>query len=410
MRILFFTHYFPPEVNAPANRTFEHCREWVISGQEVHVITCIPSHPRGIPFPEYKPCWYMHEVMSGINVHRVWTYLSPNRGVFRRSLNYISFVPTAVFRALRLGKFDIIIATSPQFFCAVAGWITAQIKGIPWIFELRDLWPDTISAVNAIRNNFILKLLEKFELYLYKKATGIVCVTRSFIENLKLRGIVENKLKFIPNGVIIEDWANGERDYIRKKLEVNDNEILVAYIGTIGMCHGLSTLIDTIEIISKTNSSVSNKIKLLIVGEGAEFELLKQLCEKKSFKNVIFTGLIPHSQVKDYLAAVDISIVMLKNQPLFKTVLPSKMFESMAAGKPIILAVGGEAKDVLEKSKGGVFVPPENSKEIAKIIFELSENRNSMVELGKNGQSFVSKEFNRKYWANIYLEYLKQLL
>ena len=122
MRILFFTHYFPPEVNAPANRTHEHCREWVAAGHEVHVVTCIPSHPFGKPFPGFRRRWYQHDQIDGIHVHRVWTYMAPNRGVLRRTLNYLSFVPTAALRALRLGRFDVAIGTSPQFFCAVAVW------------------------------------------------------------------------------------------------------------------------------------------------------------------------------------------------------------------------------------------------------------------------------------------------
>ena len=153
MRILFFSHYFPPEVNAPANRTFEHCRVWAAQGHDVHVVTCVPSHPEGKPFPGYRRGWYQRETMDGIQVHRVWTHLAPNRGVFRRTLNYLSFIPTAVFRAWRLGPVDALIATSPQFFCAVAGRLAAGLRKTPWVFEVRDLWPESIQAVGAVRRS-----------------------------------------------------------------------------------------------------------------------------------------------------------------------------------------------------------------------------------------------------------------
>jgi len=189
MKILFLSHYFPPEVNAPANRTYEHCREWVKNGHEVHVITCVPSHPLGVPFSGYRTRWYQREMRDGIVVHRVWTSLAANQGVFKRTLNFVSFVPTAVWRAIRLGRFDIIIGTSPQFFCAVATCLTAMLKRTPWIFELRDLWPDSITAVGAARAYMPMRILERIELFMYRHARAVVSVSRSFIENLAGRGI-----------------------------------------------------------------------------------------------------------------------------------------------------------------------------------------------------------------------------
>ena len=196
MRILFFTHYFPPEVNAPANRTFEHCRAWANAGHEVHVVTCVPSHPLGRPFAGFRRGWYRHDVADGIHVHRVWTCLAPNRAVFRRIVNYLSFVPTAVWRAWRLGRFDVAIGTSPQFFCAVATWLYTRVRRTPWVFELRDLWPESIAAVGAMKRSFALRLLERLELRMYRDATAIVCLTEAFIRTLRARGIEAAKLHF----------------------------------------------------------------------------------------------------------------------------------------------------------------------------------------------------------------------
>ncbi len=331
MRILFLSHYFPPEVNAPANRTHEHCREWAASGHEVHVVTGVPSHPAGLPFPGYRRGWYQHQEIEGIHVHRVWTHLAPNRGVLRRTLNYLSFVPTAVFRAWRLGRFDVIISTSPQFFCVVAGRITAALRGTPWVFELRDLWPESIHAVGALRTSLPLRILERLELYLYARASAVVCVTQSFIANLERRGVDSGKLRYVPNGIAPGFWAAGSRESGRTRLGVTPDQIAVTYTGTIGMAHGLGTVLQAARLLEASLP----RVRFFIVGDGAELAQLKARAIESAQSNVAFTGLRPRGEMADILAASDIALVTLKPAETFKAVLPSKMFEAMAASKPI---------------------------------------------------------------------------
>ena len=406
MRILFFSHYFPPEVNAPANRTFEHCREWVRLGHEVHVITCVPSHPKGEPFPGYRRTWYQREVIEGIHVHRVWTYLAANRGKVRRAVNYLSYVPMAVLRSLRLGSFDVVIATSPQFFCAAAGWLCAGMKGTPWIFELRDLWPDSIAAVGAIRKGFLLKILERFELHLYRSARGIACVTRSFVENLRARGIPEEKCFFVPNGVESTAWVGGDGGRVRLRHGITQDEVIASYIGTIGMAHGTGTILEAASILAQSDIP----IRFLVVGEGAELEVVRAKALAGGQSNVIFTGLIPHSEVKDYMAATDIALVVLRDTPLFRTVLPSKMFEAMGAAKPVVLGVDGEARDVLDRSGGGIAVAPEDSRALAAAVADLAMDRSRRGDLGEAGRLFVEREFRRSVWAKRFIEWMEGIV
>ena len=405
MRILFFSHYFPPEVNAPANRTHEHCREWAASGHEVHVITCTPSHPLGRPFAGYSSAWYRYENIDGIHVHRVWTYLAPNRGIARRTLNFLSFIPSATFRALRLGRFDIAVGTSPQFFCAVATWLYTRLRRTPWVFELRDLWPESIPAVGAMRKSAALSILERLELRMYRDSSAVACLTRAFMDNLESRGIERSKLHYIPNGIVAAFWETASRSDGRSILGASDDDIVVSYVGTIGMAHGLRTTLDAAAILAHRSPAV----KFVIVGDGAELPHLRTVAAERGLANVRFTGLLPREQMPAVLAATDIALVTLRPSDVFKTVLPSKMFESMAAGRPILLAVDGEARSTMERAGAGVFVEPGDALALAAAVERLSSDAAGRARMGAAGRAFVEREFSRTAWAGRYLEILQTL-
>jgi glycosyltransferase involved in cell wall biosynthesis len=405
VRILFFSHYFPPEVNAPANRTHEHCREWVKAGHEVHVVTCVPSHPLGRPFAGYRRRWYQHELVDGIHVHRVWTHLAPNKGVLRRTLNYLSFVPTAALRAWRLGPFDAAIGTSPQFFCAVAAWTYTRLRPIPWVFELRDLWPESIPAVGAMKKSFALRLLERLEMRMYRDATAIVCVTRSFVRTLQSRGIQAEKLHFVPNGIEPSFWQAADRDGARAELGIAAGEVLACYVGTIGMAHGLGAVL---EAAAALRSSAPN-VKVLIVGDGAELESMRAIAARDDLTNVRFTGLVAREKVPAILAASDIALVTLKPSDVFKTVLPSKMFEAMAARRAILLGVEGEARATLERAGGGVAFRPGDADALAAAIARLASDEEARDRMGASGAAFVAREFSRQTWARRYIGVLSRL-
>jgi glycosyltransferase involved in cell wall biosynthesis len=405
LRILFFTHYFPPEVNAPATRTHEHCREWVKGGHDVHVVTCTPSHPLGRPFPGFSRQWYRQDEVDGIHVHRVWTYLAPNKGILRRTLNYVSFVPTAVHRAWALGRFDVAVGTSPQFFCAVAAWLYARMCRVPWVFELRDLWPESIAAVGAMRRSLALRLLERLELRMYRDATSVVCVTRSFIRTLGMRGIDAAKLHFVPNGVEPSFWQSADREAVRSELGVAADELLVCYVGTLGMAHDLGAVLDAARQLARR----SPHIRLVIVGDGAELEHLRTIASRQHLTNVAFTGLVPRERVPGILAAADVALVTLRPSDVFKTVLPSKMLEAMAARKPIVLAVDGEARATLERAHAGIAVHPGDATALVAAIEHLAANPRTRLRMGAAAAGFVEREFSRQVWAERYIGLLSRL-
>ena len=406
MRILFLSHYFPPEVNAPANRTYEHCRAWAAAGHDVHVVTCVPSHPKGTPFDGYRKRWYQRERMDGVTVHRVWTYLAANQGVARRTLNYLSFVPTSMWRAARLSRFDIIVATSPQFFCAVAGYLTSRLTRTRWVFELRDLWPDSVVAVGALERGLALRRLERLELRMYRHAERVVCVTRSFMANLEARGIPASKLVFVPNGIEPDYWcAPGPQD-VRAALGVGADDVLVSYVGTVGMAHGLGTVLEAAGRLRVENP----RVRFLVVGAGAELDASRAYVAGQGLSNVTFTGLVPRERARDLLAASDVSLVTLRDSPLFRTVLPSKMFEAMAAGKPIVLGVAGEASEVLHRAGCGLSVAPGDADALRCAVERLAGDPETRRRMGEAGRRFVGEQFNRRTWAESYLQLLKTVV
>jgi len=358
-RILFLTDNFPPEVNAPATRTYEHAREWVGKGYEVTVITCAPNFPHGKVYEGYKNKLFNREEKDGIKVIRVWTYITANEGFLKRILDYISFAVMAFLVGIWI-RTDIIVATSPQFFTAVAGRWLSFFKFRPWIMEVRDLWPESIAAVGAMNEGKIYKFLEWVELRLYKSAKKIIVVTDTFKRKISARGIDTSKIDVHKNGVILDLFQS--RPKHKELMEANPQfkgKKIFAYIGTHGMAHGLSFILNSLPMLQESLPQAH----FLFIGEGAEKEnLLKQAKELK-LDNVTFMPFVPKHEVVRYLSLMDIALVNLKKSDTFKTVIPSKIFEAAALQKPILLGLEGETKAIIDSFNAGTCFEPENEKE-----------------------------------------------
>ena len=329
MKILFLSENFPPETNAAATRVFERAVYWAKWGHAVTVITSAPNFPHGKLFEGYKNRWKQTEDMNGIRVLRVKTYISANRGVVRRSLDFLSFFVTGSLAGLTEPRPDVVAATSPQFFAAVAGWLLAAMRRMPFVFELGDLWPASIAAVGAMRPNIGLRLIERLELHLYRRAEAVVTLTGAFKDNLVGRGIAAEKIAVIPNGV--DTWRYGPRD---KDLGLAktwglENQFVVGYVGTHGMAHGLSNVLDTAERLKGVDG-----LCFLLVGAGAERGALIADAERRGLGNVVFMPAQPKDSMRAVWSLCDIALVHLKNDPLFAGVIPSKIFEAMASGLP----------------------------------------------------------------------------
>ena len=407
MHILFLTDNFPPEVNAPASRTFEHCREWVKLGEQVTVITCVPNFPKGKVFPGYKNRLWQTETIEGIRVIRVWTYITANEGFIRRSLDYISFMVAATTASFWVKKVDVVIGTSPQFFTVCAAYVVGLLKRVPWVFELRDIWPESIKAVGSMRDGIFYRSLEKLELFLYKKASRIIALTQSFKKELVLRGIPAEKIDVITNGVDLSLFKpRNKNQALLKKLGI-ENKFVAGYIGTIGMAHGLETLVEAAEIIQNTQNPESGNIKILILGDGARKEALKQLAKDKNLENLIFIDTVSKAEVADYWSLLDVSIIHLKRDPLFEKVIPSKLFECMAMGIPVIHGVPGESSEIVNRLGVGKVIIPEIPKIMASEILKFAVDSQGLKKI-KQVAIKVSADFDRENLARILLCVIKE--
>ena len=405
MRILFLSHYFPPEVNAPASRTYEHCRQWVKDGHQVTVVTCAPNHPRGKVYGGYKNRLYFTEVVEGIKVVRVWTYVTANEGFFKRTANYVSYMVAAIIAAPFLHSTDVVLSTSPQFFNGLAGYFVSRIKRAPWILEIRDLWPESILAVGAIRNKTIIRMLEYLEMFAYRKADRIVPVTDAFAQYMIDKGIDGAKIEVIKNGVDLDFYQLRTRDIaLQRELGIED-KFVASYFGTHGMAHHLETILEAADKLRQHSDIV-----FLLVGDGAEREHILSMRDEMDLDNVIMLGQQSKEKMPDFWAISDVSLVLLKKMDLFKTVIPSKIFESMAMKKPVILGVEGESRELLETAKGGVAIEPENSRQLADSMLQLAQNTGLCEELGDNGRVFVARFYDRNKLARRYAELITSLV
>lgn len=405
MRILFLSHYFPPEINAPATRTFEYCKQWVEHGHEVTVISCTPHHPMGKVYPGYKNKFYQVEEKDGIKAIKVLTYVTAKSGFLKRTWNYVFYMLMVIFIAPFIAKADVVISTSPQFFNGLAGYFVSRIKRCPWVLEIRDLWPESILAVGAIKNKSAIKLLEWLEKFVYRKADHIIPVTFAFKRHIEKHGGDANKITVIRNGVSFDLFKLQQRNNEFACSVGVDGKFVVSYVGTHGLAHGLSVILDAAEKLKH-----KPEIIFLMIGDGAEKKKLLEEKSRRQLDNVIMLDQQPKQEMPNIWSISDVSLVLLKKQNLFLTVTPSKIFETMAMKKPIVLGVRGESQALIEEGNAGICIEPENVDELVTAVVKLYEDADAYHQYAENGYVYVQQHFDRKKLANQYETILMSLV
>lgn len=409
MRLIFFTHYFPPESNAPASRTYEHCRRWVQQGHQVTVITCVPNVPNGVVYEGYRNrLWPQRESIDGIDVLRTWTYVAPNAGGLKRILNFVSYLFSAVLTCLFFCRRpDVIIATSPQFFCGWAGVLASWLKWSPFVLEIRDIWPESIVTVGAMRKGIATRILEVLEKWMYRSANFIVAVGNGYRDNILSKVDVADRISVITNGVDLELFRPQE-----PKPEFLDRyqlqgKFVCSYVGTIGMAHGLEIVVEAARLLQQKGRT---DIVFCIVGDGATRQRLeRQIHEAGVDAQVRLTGRLPKADMPQVLASSHCLLVHLKKSELFQTVIPSKIFEAMAMQRPLIMGVQGEAAEIVRQAGCGIEVESDDHVALAEAVLKLCDDVEYYRSLCRNGRQFAQEHYSRDELADQYLMILQRV-
>jgi len=404
MHIVFLCHYFPPEVNAPASRTYENAKRWVEKGHKVTVITCVPNHPRGEIYPGYEKKFWQWDEKDGINILRVNTFIGPNKGFIKRIANYISFMFSATLMCRLVKNTDIVVSTSPQFFCGFAGFFVSRILKTPWVLEIRDLWPESIIAVGAIKQRTIINILERMETFMYTHANHIVSLTHAFKRHIMARGLTSKSISIVTNGADLEQFKSiAGKNEVEEKYGLKD-KFVASFIGTHGMAHALDVVLRAASILKNQKN-----ILFLLVGDGAERDRVLKEKEALGLENVRMLPQQEKRLMPHFISASNTCMVLLRKSDLFKTVIPSKIFEAMAMERPIIHGVEGESKEIIEQAGCGICIEPENERELADAVLKLSKDAGFCQKLAANGKIFVREHYNRDDLAIKYLNILEHV-
>ena len=398
-------------MGAPAARVSELSRHWVQAGHDVTVLTGFPNHPDGVVRPEYRKQFrrgVMREEVNGINVLRTWLLPFPNRKAHERMLNYGSFCVSAAIAGSSLARPDVVIATSPQLLVGLSGWWVAKIKGVPFVLEVRDLWPESLAAVGVGTEKSLLhRALARIARFLYRAAGHIVVVTPAFRERLIPDWQVPpQKISIIQNGVETKVFSPQPKDSQLLRELGAEGKFVASYIGTLGLAHGLETLIAAAERLQHA----APEVLFLVVGDGAERDSITACALSKKLTNIRFVPPQPHERIPAYISASDACLVLLKKSQVFETVIPTKMLEFMSCARPVVLGVDGQARSVLEASRSGIFIKPEDPDALCRAILQLERRPEWREQLGRNGREYIVKNLSRKSTAGDYLEVLFTLL
>ncbi|WP_143543755.1 glycosyltransferase family 4 protein [Rhodopirellula sp. MGV] len=410
LKVVFFTHYYTPEGNAPASRTSEHVNRWVSDNTDVDVtvITCAPNVPDGKVYPGYKNrLWPQREVIDGVNVVRVWSFIRPNLGRVGLIVNYVSYLFSALFAYLfMVRRPSVIVATTPQFFCGVAGILAGKLKRRPVVLEVRDIWPESIVTVGALRRGLLIRTLERIERWMYRSADHVVTVGPGYRDNVLSKVDAHNRISTVTNGVDPDQFdPNRNGGEFADRYGLGDR-FVCSYIGTVGRAHGLEIVVRAAERFRKTNR---DDVVFLVVGGGATLEQLQQMIAERDLGDLVkTTGRLDKSAMPDALAASDACLVHLSKVDLFEHVIPSKIFETMAMERAIIMGVRGRARDIVLDAGSGLSLEPENDEQLFEILKEMTADPQKVDQMGRSGREFVTEYFNRDRLAADMLEIVRR--
>lgn len=406
MKVLFLTQYFPPETGAPQNRLHSLANYLSDFGADVSVLTAMPNYPKTEIYEGYKGKTYLKEQDGKLTIHRCWIYVSKSKGVVPRLLNYFSFVFTALwFGLIKIKKHDVIICESPPLFLGITAMLLKFFKGSKLVFNVSDLWPESAEKLNIINNKLLLGISYKLEALIYKKSDLVSGQTQGIISSINQR-FPKIPTHLIRNGIDTKQFnVRGNGKPFRMKHNIAEDAFVIAYAGIIGHAQGLTIITEAAKQLKAEKSIV-----FMVVGDGPVKQELLDIAKEHQLANIIFINSVPRKEMPDVIDACDCYVTPLRKNDLFLGAIPSKIFEPLYFGKPVLLGVDGEAKQLfVEEGKCAIHFEPENSDALVHAIKQLYQDKDLYHRLGKNGHQYVSTYFDRRKLAEQFWSRIQQL-
>jgi len=389
LRVTFLTHYFPPEVGPAQTRLHELAKRLIKAGQAVRVVTGFPSYPAGVVFTGYRGMLFMEDRVDGIRVLRTWVFATRSRGFLGRILNYMSFPVSSLLATRKLGRTDVIYVQSPPLFTGLAALWFARLKRAPFIFNVSDIWPQSAVELGILRNRFAIRIAEMLERHIYRRAARITVPTPGILERLAARGVPREKLFLLTNGVDTAAYQAATSDLeLSRQLGLDGHKVFM-YAGLHGLAQGLDVILEAAKLTRNP------EVLYVFVGDGADKAALVAKAQAEGISNVRFLPIQPTSTLPALLKLVYATVIPLRRLDLFKTALPSKLFDSMAAGRPIVAPLWGEAAALVETADCGLVVEPEDAGALQQAVEKLAADPELARRLGEQGRRYVVEHFDR---------------
>src|SRR5947209_840717 len=390
MRIMFLTHYFPPEIGAPQARMFELAKRLDEIGDEVTVVTAFPNYPTGVIHEGYRDRFAMEERMDGVRVIRRWVFATPNSGFFKRILNWLSFVVTSLTTLRQVGPVDVIFVQSPPLPIGIATLAFSRLKRAPFVFNVSDIWPQSAVELGMLRSKFAIRLAEMLEMHIYRRASRVTVPTPGMLERLASRRVPREKLVLLTNGVDTAAYQPQPPDEnLAAQLGLNGHKVFL-YAGTHGLSQGLDVILEAAKLTHDSD------VLYVLAGEGADKAALVAKARSQGITNVRFLPNQPKSSMPALLNLAYAGIISLRPLDLFRSALPSKMFESMAVGQPLVAALWGEGADLVTAAGCGLVTEPGNAAQLREAVEPLAANPERAKAMGRKGREYVDAHFNRR--------------
>lgn len=407
MRVLLLHQYFLEQDDPGGSRFNELTAQWTEQGHEVTVIAGMMHYNGHEKRDIYKGKWFVKKQQGNVTVCRTHVSESYNAGFVGRLWGYFSFVFSALWAGLFKikGKYDIILVTSPPLFIGITGYLLSRIKHKPFVFEIRDLWPESAIDTGVVTNKMIIKLAYALEAFIYKKAKKINVLTPAFRKTLiEKKNVPQDKIIFIPNAAdfSLSDHLLTELDVSAFRKERNwTDRFVITYVGAHGVANHLDQVLETADLLRDTN------VLFVLIGQGMQKRQLQDLAVSMKLNNVLFLDPVAKAEVFKYIFSSDMGASVLKNVDTFKTVYSNKTFDYMACKKPIFMAIDGVSRELVEEANAGIFVEPENPKDFAVKVKLYMDDPELIRRQGEAGYLFAKQNFDRKVLANKYINYLK---